>query len=392
MSFDKLLRRIPSLHSKNGERNPLIGEAMRTAKTAKQIWPRGQRGVTLIELMIALVLTAIIGGALYQGLVNQSKNFIQQDQTAEAMQHCRTATDQILRELRMAGYSMAYVVNTPDNTFNDQGIVVGTRTVINGTTVTTNNDANRGTTDSLVIRRGDAVPWSIKRYKTQHNDRWTKVMLDAKIHVREGDPDYVLLMNKDKTDYWSAKVTNRGVDDEDATKKMIWIENYTGSISTDTDGDPSNGRTGIPTALTNDGFYTDGLCVKIKEIAFYIDTSSGIPTLMKAVNGYSSQIVARYIEDLQIAYQTGVYDAGTDTWTWTWYRGGSGTTQSDPPVVDDIRNVRISVVARASTASPRSNYFHAELEDGNRHPATGADGFVRRSLTTQVRARNFGVD
>ena len=380
MNFDELLRRIPSLHLKGGERDTLTGEAMRTAKTAKQIWPRSQRGVTLIELMIALVLTAIIGGALYQGLVSQSKNFIQQDQVAEAMQHCRTATEQILRELRMAGYSMAYVVDTPDNTVNDQGIVVGTRTVINGTLITTNNDSSRGMSDSLVIRRGDAVPWSIKNYKVQHLGRWTKVMLDYKVHVREGDPDYVLLMNKDKTDFWSARVTARGVDDEDATKKMIWIEDYTGSISSDTDGDPSNGLTG---KATTDGFYTDGLCVKFKEIAFYIDTSSGIPTLMKAVNGYSSQIVARYIEDLQIAYQD---SAGT------WYRGGSGTTQSDPPVVNDIRNVRISVLARASAASPRSNYFQAALEDGNRHPATGADGYARRSLTTQVRARNFGVD
>ena len=104
---------------------------------------------------------------------------------------------------------------------------------------------------------------------------------------------------------------------------------------------------------------------------------------MKAVNGYPSQIVARNIEDLQIAYQD---SAGA------WYRGGSGTTQSDPPVLNNIRNVRISVLARASTASPRSNYFHEALEDGNRHPATGADGFIRRSLTTQVRVRNFGVD
>jgi prepilin-type N-terminal cleavage/methylation domain-containing protein len=380
MSFDELSRRIPSLHLKDGARDPVTGEAMQTAKTANQIWPRGQRGVTLIELMIALVLTAIIGGALYQGLVNQSKSFIQQDQVAEAMQHCREATEQILRDLRMAGYSMAYVVGTPDNTVNDQGIVVGTRTVINGTSVTTNNDASRGTSDSLVIRRGDAVPWSIKNYKVQHLGRWTKLQLDYKVHVREGDPDYVLLINKDKTDFWSARVTNRGVDDEDATKKMIWIEDYTGAIASDTDGDPSNGLTG---KATTNGFYTDGLCVKFKEIAFYIDTSTGIPTLMKAVNGYASQIVARYIEDLQIAYQD---DAGT------WYRGGSGTTQSDPPTVNNIRNARISVLARASTANPRSTYSHVALEDGNRHPATGGDGYARRSLTTQVRVRNFGVD
>ena len=116
---------------------------------------------------------------------------------------------------------------------------------------------------------------------------------------------------------------------------------------------------------------------------FYIDTSSGIPTLMKAVNGYSSQIVARYVEDLQVAYQD---NAGV------WYRGGSGTTQTNPPTVNNIRNVRINIVARASTASARTPYYQAALEDGNRHPATGGDGYLRRSLTSQVRARNFGVD
>ncbi len=380
MKVVKLRKWVPSLHPENEGRGTPTGEAMRTAKNIRHYWILGQRGVTLIELMVALVLTAIIGGALYQGLVNQSKSFVQQDQVAEAMQHCREATEQILRELRMAGYSMSYVVGSSDNTVNDQGIVVGTRTVINGPVITTNNDTSRGTADSLIVRRGDSVPWSIKRYKVQHLGRWTKVMLDLKIHVREGDPDYVLLINQDKTNFWSGRVTNRGVDDEDATKKMIWIEDYTGSIASDTDGDPSNGFTG---KATTDGFYTDGLCVKFKEIAFYIDTSSGIPTLMKAINGYPSQIVARYIEDLQVAYQD---SAGT------WYRGGSGTTQSDPPTVDNIRNVRVTVLARSSTASTRNNYSHAAVEDGTRHPATGSDGYVRRSLTSQVRARNFGVD
>jgi prepilin-type N-terminal cleavage/methylation domain-containing protein len=344
---------------------------MRTAKTAKQIRPRGQRGVTLVELMIALVLTAVIGGALYRGLVNQTKSFVQQDQSDEAMQHCRTATDQILRELRMAGYIMAYQ-DSSGITVNDRGIVVGTTTVINGTTLTTNNDANRGTTDSLVIRRGDSVPWTVWKYKYKYKDKHgvekTKVTFDERITVRFGDPDYVFLLSIDRKEYRTAVVQEKGLDDEYANKKMIRIDNYTGSITS------TNG-------LTYD--YSGGTCVKLKEIAFYIDTSSGIPTLMKAINGNPSQIVARYIEDFQVAYQD---NAGV------WYRGGSGTTQTNPPTVNNIRNVRINILARASTATARTPYFHAALEDGNRHPATGGDGFLRRSLTSQVRARNFGVD
>jgi len=337
---------------------------MRRAKTANHIWPCGQGGVTLIELLIALVLTAIIGGALYQGLVHQSKSFIQQDQTAEAMQHCREATEQILRELRMAGYGMSYQ-DASNNTVNDLGIVLGEETLINGTSVTTN-----GSTDSLVIRRGDSVPWTVWKYKYQDippGER-IKVTYDEKITARFGDPDFVLLISVDKKEYWTTRVRFQGLDEEYAGKKHLRVEDYDGSLAS------TNGK-------TTD--YEGGTCCKFKEIAFYIDTSTGIPTLMKAVNSGTSQIVARYIEDLQIAYQD---SAGT------WYRGGSGTTQTDPPVINNIRNVRISVLARASAASPRSNYFQEALEDGNRHPETGADGFARRSLTTQVRVRNFGVD
>jgi type IV pilus assembly protein PilW len=329
-----------------------------------------ERGITLIELLIALVLTAIIGGALYQGLVNQSKTFIQQDQVTEAMQHCREATGEILRELRMAGYIMAYQ-DSNGITLNDQGLAVGTKTVINGTTVTTNNDANRGTTDSLVIRRGDSIPWTIWKWKPHPTGKWLRAMYEENVTVRLGDPDYVLLMDVDRKEFRSAKVLAKGMDDEYTTKKMIRVADYTGSIAS-TNGKDDDKKSEL---------YTGGTCVKFKEIAFYIDRSSGIPTLMKAINGYPSQIVARNIEDLQIAYQD---SAGT------WYHhAGSGTTD---PSVNNIRNVRINVVARASVASRSNNYFQAALEDGNRHPATGADGFIRRSLTTQVRARNFGVD
>jgi hypothetical protein len=244
--------------------------------------------------------------------------------------------------------------------------------VINGTTLTTNNDANRGTTDSLVIRRGDSVPWTVWKYKYKYKDKHgvekTKVTFDERITVRFGDPDYVFLLSIDRKEYRTAVVQEKGLDDEYANKKMIRVDNYTGSITS------TNG-------LTYD--YSGGTCVKLKEIAFYIDTSSGIPTLMKAINGNPSQIVARYIEDFQVAYQD---NAGV------WYRGGSGTTQTNPPTVNNIRNVRINILARASTATARTPYFHAALEDGNRHPATHGDGFLRRSLTSQVRARNFGVD
>jgi prepilin-type N-terminal cleavage/methylation domain-containing protein len=325
----------------------------------------GPKGLTLIELLIALVLTAIIGGAVYQGVINQSRSFIQQDQLAEAQQNSRIAMDNILRELRMAGYGMSYVDGN-DNTVNDRGLVLGSVTLINGATVVTNNNSSRKYTDGIVIRKGDQVPWTIRTYKKKHHGDRNKVTFDESVTVRWGDPDYVLLMTPDKTDYRTGRVMEKGMDDEYANKKAIWIEDYPGSFAS------TNGM---------DANYGGGTCTKLKEIAYYIDTSSDIPMLMKAVDASPSQVVAKYIEDLQVAYQ----DNNSN-----WYRHQSGST--DPPVLANIRNIRVSVVARARVANPKNVYSQAALEDGRSHPAAGADGYARRVLTSQIKLRNYGID
>jgi len=66
-----------------------------------------QRGFTLIELMVALVLSFILIGAIYQAFVSQQKAYTIQDQVAEAQQNARMALNILLRDIRMAGYGMA---------------------------------------------------------------------------------------------------------------------------------------------------------------------------------------------------------------------------------------------------------------------------------------------
>jgi prepilin-type N-terminal cleavage/methylation domain-containing protein len=328
--------------------------------------PFGCRGLTLIELVIALALTAIIGGAMYQGLINQSRNFVLQDQLAEAQQNCRVGMENILREFRMAGYGMAYQDNS-NNTVNDQGIVLGTSvTVINGTTLATNNGSTQEYSDALIVRRGEGVPMSIWHYHAHYfGNAKTKVTVDEKIPVRVGDPDYVLLITPDKKEFYSAIVTDRGIDPEYTPKKHIRIEDYAASFAS------TNGRTAD---------YGGGTATRLKEIAFYISTSSGVPTLMKAVNGGASQVVARNIEDLQVAYQD---VAGT------WYYNTGGTPA---PTINNLRTVRVNLVGRGRLAAPQNKYYAAALEDGRRHPLSGADGYSRSVLTSQVKVRNFGVD
>ncbi len=63
-----------------------------------------KHGVTLIELLIALMLSGILISVLYRGFITQQKNYTVQDQVAEMQQNVRIAIDQMTKEIRMAGY------------------------------------------------------------------------------------------------------------------------------------------------------------------------------------------------------------------------------------------------------------------------------------------------
>jgi type IV pilus assembly protein PilW len=62
------------------------------------------RGLTLIELLVALTIGMIILGALTATFVLQRKAYSTQEQVIEMTQIARAAMDMIGREVRMAGY------------------------------------------------------------------------------------------------------------------------------------------------------------------------------------------------------------------------------------------------------------------------------------------------
>ncbi len=62
------------------------------------------KGVTLIELLVALVIFAIVAAGVYQLFIAQSKAYTVQDQVMEVQQSVRSAMEILLRDLRMAGF------------------------------------------------------------------------------------------------------------------------------------------------------------------------------------------------------------------------------------------------------------------------------------------------
>lgn len=63
-----------------------------------------RNGVSLIELLVALVICGMVVAGSYRFFITQNKAYAIQDQVIEAQQNVRVAMEILLRDLRMAGY------------------------------------------------------------------------------------------------------------------------------------------------------------------------------------------------------------------------------------------------------------------------------------------------
>ena len=94
-----------SRKSGNPEKNWIPGRA-RNDKPHKTyvIMCRDSKGVTLIELLIALLISAILIAGIYRTFIHQQKTYATQEQVADMQQNVRVAINRMMREIRMAGF------------------------------------------------------------------------------------------------------------------------------------------------------------------------------------------------------------------------------------------------------------------------------------------------
>lgn len=96
-----------------------------------------ERGVTLIELLVAMAVSGVLIAAIYTTFVTQQKSYTVQDQVAEAQQNARVGLDMMVREVRMAGYGKPSWPLSADT--NGDGVyeqVNDPVTVVNGDRIT----------------------------------------------------------------------------------------------------------------------------------------------------------------------------------------------------------------------------------------------------------------
>jgi prepilin-type N-terminal cleavage/methylation domain-containing protein len=83
---------------------------------------RADRGVTLIELLVALVISSILIAAFYRLFISQQQTYSVQEQVTDMQQNARAGINRMMNEIRMAGFgnvSMVLPVTLNSRTFNN---------------------------------------------------------------------------------------------------------------------------------------------------------------------------------------------------------------------------------------------------------------------------------
>ena len=65
--------------------------------------PEKNKGFSLLELLIALVIAGILLAALYRTFIGGQKIYTVQEEVADTQQYVRASIDQMVRNIRMAG-------------------------------------------------------------------------------------------------------------------------------------------------------------------------------------------------------------------------------------------------------------------------------------------------
>jgi prepilin-type N-terminal cleavage/methylation domain-containing protein len=120
-----------------------------------------RKGVSLIELLIALVIAAIAVAGIFRLFIAQSKAYTVQDQVAEVQQSIRTSMEVLLRDLRMAGF---------DNDHINSKVSVPTPLVIGDTNITLAYEYDRTTRYTVAYWRDAGTSRLIRQLTTTKDD------------------------------------------------------------------------------------------------------------------------------------------------------------------------------------------------------------------------------
>jgi prepilin-type N-terminal cleavage/methylation domain-containing protein len=156
-----------------------------------------QKGTTLIEFLIALVIFGTVIGGIYRLFVAQSKAYTVQDQVVEVQQGIRSVMEILLRDLRMTGF---------DDDSPNSKITISTALIAGDHSITVSYEYDNTTQYTITYSR-DSATSKLTRQLTTIKDNGSSI----------ASPPETLLENVDTLDF------TYGVDTNDDGALDNWV-------------------------------------------------------------------------------------------------------------------------------------------------------------------------
>lgn len=312
-----------------------------------------QRGFTLVELMVAMVLTTLLIGIMFQVALVVLRSYRQHREAVAIQRSARGSLDLIADAVRngSAGVPTGQLIDatgcTPDLT---------AVAVIN---------SEDGPDELSVINASGGIVTSLRE---DYEDSTGDMLVTDATGLRAGDLVIVTDFNTGHVMHVSDTPTDNG-------------DNWTLPITSLCAG--------------MDFTYSKGsLVIRAKVARYYVEDLDGVPTLWMDPDGDGldePEPLAEGVEDLQIAVGVdfngdGAVSDTADTVDEWHYNAAS---DADPPVitVTPWRALRLTVVARAAKTDVQGDWSaRPTVED---HDGGDLDGFRRRAASTVVEIRNL---
>ncbi len=264
---------------------------------------KSPRGISFLEVIIALIIMGAVTTAIFQLYLTQHKNYMTQDDVTTIQQNARASIDELGRQIRMSGYDLPMTVDP----------VVSANTNPDTITVTyRSNDCE--TYLATAMSQPSAQLECASDVSCFHAGQWVYIY----------EPDSTI---------------------------GEWLE-----ITQVQTGSNCLQHT---TTLSRK-YGANSTVQSMNQVKFFIDHTTDVdhPSLMVQSIGETPQLYAEDITDLQFRYKM-----------------KSGAIEDEPVIVDNIREVMISVTGRSFKPDPDRP----------------GDPYRERTFATSVYLRNVGI-
>ena len=261
-------------------------------------------GFSLLEVLIALTLTAIVTSAILRAYLVQHTQYIAQDDATAVQQNARAALDEIARHVRMAGNNLPLGL---------QSLQVANS---NPDTIT------------IVYRVDDCDTYLADTMTSSSSVLECATAVDC---FSDGQWAYIFEPDSGGGEWFQISAVDVGAKQ---------LEHNGGPLSK--------------------AYHADAIVLTMEQIRFFVDntTDAAHPQLMMQLPGQAAQPFADNISGFQLRY-----------------RMKNGMMVDLPPLIEDVREVEITVTGRSENPDPNSTN----------------DRYRFRTYSSSINLRNAGL-